>query len=92
MTTGKFTCEREGLYIISASVMSHTSGAEYFIRRNGLSITGTYIGDHSSTKVHTGAVTVTQKLNPNDQVWLYAYGSWVLYNDVYSTLTIIKIK
>ncbi|XP_063448250.1 uncharacterized protein LOC134727792 [Mytilus trossulus] len=76
-STGKFTCEQEGLYIISASVMSLTNNAEYFIYLNGNPISDTFIGQHSNTNVHTGAVTVTRKLKLNDQVWLYAIGSWL---------------
>ncbi|XP_076071311.1 uncharacterized protein LOC143042745 isoform X7 [Mytilus galloprovincialis] len=91
-STGKFTCEHEGLYVISASVMSKTTGAYYYIRLNGNDISLTYIGQFSGSQVFTGAVTVTRKLNPNDQVWLYAAGSWFLYGGMYSKLTIIKIK
>lgn len=90
--TGKFTCELEGLYIVSASVMSYTSGARYFIKLNGNVISETYIGDHSGSNYFTGAVTVTRKLNPADQVWLEAYGSWNFYGGMYSKFTIIKIK
>ncbi|XP_076071314.1 uncharacterized protein LOC143042746 [Mytilus galloprovincialis] len=91
-STGKFSCKHEGLYLISASVMSHTSSAVYYIRLNGNNISQTYIGQHSGDKSFTGAMTVSRKLNPNNQVWLYAVGSWYLYKGVYSTLTIIKIK
>ncbi|CAG2246631.1 unnamed protein product [Mytilus edulis] len=91
-TTGKFTCEHEGLYLISASVMSNTNKAYYHIRLNGNDISYTYIVEHSGSKAFTGAVTVTTMLNPNDQVWLYAGGSWFIYSGLWSKLTIIKIK
>ncbi|XP_063448446.1 uncharacterized protein LOC134727979 [Mytilus trossulus] len=90
--TGKFTCEREGLYLISASVMSYTSGAQYYISLNGNIISYTRIGDHIGNNYFTGAVTITRELNPNDQVWLYASGTIYLVGDLYSKLTIIKIK
>lgn len=90
--TGKFICELEGLYIVSASVMSYTSAAQYYISLNGNSISNTYIGDHSGRNYFTGAVTVTRKLNPADQVWLEAYGSWNFYGGLFSKFTIIKIK
>ncbi|CAC5421379.1 unnamed protein product [Mytilus coruscus] len=91
-TTGKFTVEHEGLYLISASVMSLTNNALYYIRLNGNDISLTHIGQHKEQHAHTGAVTLTRKLNRNDQVWLYAAGSWYLFHDVYSNLSIIKIK
>ncbi|CAG2246178.1 unnamed protein product [Mytilus edulis] len=78
-STGKFTCEQEGLYILSASVMSHTSNAYYHISLNGNYISETYIGQHSSSYAQTGAVTVIHNLNQNDQVWLIPSGSWYLY-------------
>ncbi|CAG2246176.1 unnamed protein product [Mytilus edulis] len=91
-STGKFTCEQEGLYMISASVMSYTSEAYYYISLNGNYISITYIGNHSGNNDYTGAVTIARKLNPNDKVWLYAPGSWYIYGSLYSKLTIIKIK
>ncbi|CAC5421362.1 unnamed protein product [Mytilus coruscus] len=92
MTTGKFACEHEGLYLISASVMSHTNSARYYIVLNGDNISQTYIGQQSGSTVFTGAVTVTRELNLHDKVWLYAEGSWYLYNGLFSKLTVIKIK
>ncbi|CAC5421365.1 unnamed protein product [Mytilus coruscus] len=91
-STGKFTCEHEGLYLISASVMSPNNNARYDIVLNGDRISQTYIGQHTGSNAFTGAVTVTRKLNPNDQVWLYTEGSWLLYDNLYSKFTIIKIK
>lgn len=91
-TTGKFTCQHEGLYLISASVMSHTKDAQYYILLNGKHLSYTYITQNNNNEVHTAAVTVTRQLNLNDQVWLYAAGSWRIYGGVYSKFTIIKIK
>lgn len=91
-TTGKFTCGHEGLYLISASVMSHTSNAHFYIYLNGHFISDTYIGQHNGSHIHTGAVTITRELNQNDQVWLYAAETWVFYGGFSSKLTIIKIK
>ncbi|OPL32816.1 hypothetical protein AM593_04754, partial [Mytilus galloprovincialis] len=81
LSTGKFTCKHEGLYLISASVKSSTNNAVYFIRLNGNDISLTHIGLHKEQHAHTGAVTVTRMLKRNDQVWLYAAGSWYLYPD-----------
>ncbi|CAG2246732.1 unnamed protein product [Mytilus edulis] len=63
-TTGNFTCEQEGLYIISASVMSLSSGAQFYIYMNGNIISDTYIAqNNSNNEKHTGAVTITRELN-----------------------------
>lgn len=90
--TGHFTCEHEGLYLISAYVMSHTSNAKYSINLNGNRISQTCISQHVNTYIHTGAVTITRELNINDKVWLSPSGTWYLYSGLYSALTIIKIK
>lgn len=90
--TEKFTCEHDGLYLISASVLSSSDDARYFISLNGNSISHTYIGDHSGQYYFTGAVTVSRKLNPNVQVWLETTRSWNLYGGWFSEFTIIKIK
>ncbi|VDH98350.1 Hypothetical predicted protein [Mytilus galloprovincialis] len=91
-TTGKFTCEHVGLYLISASVTSYTSDSRFYISLNGKFISLTSIGSHSGYFEHTGAVTINQKLNLNDQVWLHAFGSWYLIHGLVSKLAIIKIK
>lgn len=90
-STGKFTCELEGLYIIAASVMSNTRGATYDIRLNGIQISMTFIGDHSADYYFTGAATVTRKLNPADQVWLQAVTSCHIYGNLYSKFSVIKV-
>ncbi|CAC5361287.1 unnamed protein product [Mytilus coruscus] len=90
--TGKFTCEQEGLCIISAFVMSSTTGARYYIILNGNYFSETYIGGDSGNRHHIGAATITWNLNPKDQVWLYASGTFSLTRGLYSKLTIIKIK
>ncbi|CAC5361285.1 unnamed protein product [Mytilus coruscus] len=86
------TCEQGGLYIISASVLSITDNAYYYISLNWNDISRTYIGQHSGNNGFTGAVTITRELNQNDQIWLYAPGSWYVYSGMNSKLTIIKIK
>lgn len=95
--TGRFTCEHEGLYIITASLMSFTPSARYYVSLNGKDISQHAI-DHSNSdddEDQIGAVTLTRQLHPNDQVWLqgimgfqFAY----FYGGDASTFTIIKIK
>lgn len=91
--TGKFTCETEGLYLISASVMSSTSDASYYIVINGGFLSITTIGHHDKDhRAFTGTVTITKELDLNDEVWLYTQGTWFMYGTSWSKLTIIKIK
>lgn len=94
-STGKFLCERKGLYMISSSIMADTSGDYYFIYLNGNVISKTYIVYNSnspSTMRYTGTVVLAQQLLPNDSVWVYMFGSGAVYGDQLSTFTILKIK
>lgn len=61
--------------------MPYTARANYQISVNGNIISQTYI-DHSNdggNEDRIGAVTLTWKLNLNDQVWLETFDSWYLY-------------
>lgn len=94
-STGKFTCETGGIYLISASIMSNTNVADYYIYLNGNQISKTYIGYTSSPPslmYHTGTVVLARQLRPNDSVWVYSDSDYYMYNGLLSTLTIVKVK
>ncbi|CAC5389015.1 unnamed protein product [Mytilus coruscus] len=58
-STGKFTCETVGIYLISAAILSNTNGARYYIYLNGNPISDTHIGYSSSSPsamYHTSTV------------------------------------
>lgn len=93
-STGKFTCENDGLYLISASIMSNANGAYYRIYLNGNVISYTMIGSNNqgTSMQHTSTVVLGRQLHANDSVWVYNAGNNYIYAGDWSTLTIVKIK
>lgn len=94
-STGKFTCETGGIYLISASIMSYTNNAFYYIYLNGYQISFTQIAYSSSppsTMYHTGTVVLARQLRPNDVVWVQQNIDFYIYHALLSTLTIVKVK
>lgn len=93
-STGKFICERSGLYLISPSIISRKNNARYYLYLNDKAILNTYISynsDNPSATEITGMIVLTLQLNPNDSVWVkndvtaISIGLW-------STFTIVKVK
>ncbi|XP_071181351.1 myosin-11-like [Mytilus edulis] len=94
-STGKFTCETGGIYLISASIMSQTNDAYYHIILNGTTISATNIGYSSSSPLtmhHTGSVVLARQLRPNDSVWVSSNGNNYMFGGMLSTFTIVKVK
>lgn len=93
-STGKFICESGGLYLISASIMSNTNGADYQIYLNGYARSYTRIGynDQGTSMQYTGTVVLALLLHPNDSVWVNNGGDYHIYGRDWSTFTIVKIK
>lgn len=92
--TGKFICEKSGLYLISTSIYSMDNNAQYKIYLNDIEISYTRIGYNSNnpTMVHTGSVVVVLNLRLNDSLWVYNFGNFHVQGGKWSTLTIAKIK
>lgn len=94
-TTGRFVCERQGLYLISAQIMSTTKGAEYRIIQNDQELALVQIvpfHDSDAHNYHTGTGLAVVHLNQNDQIWIE-----VRHFDMHifgheSCLNIIKVR
>ncbi|VDI69229.1 Hypothetical predicted protein [Mytilus galloprovincialis] len=72
-STGKFVCERSGLYLISASISSGVNNARYYLYLNNKRITTTmlsYSSNSPSPTMHTGTIVLVLQLHPNDSVWV----------------------
>lgn len=92
-TTGKFTCEKAGLYLISVHIASSVSGAAYHIKQNNVLLSHVYVGDHPSYDwSYTGTGTVTVQLQSGDLVWVQAGSSFYVYGGWYSCMSFVKIK
>lgn len=89
-STGTFVCEKEGLYMIAATVSSKDSYANFCIRRYGTAISCAEIGKHSGDAWHSGTSVIALHLQVNAQIYVdtgmtVEYGQWTHF-------TIIKIK
>ncbi|VDI44286.1 Hypothetical predicted protein [Mytilus galloprovincialis] len=88
---GKFIAEMEGMYIVSAWIMSSSVNAEFGIYHNGILISNTYIssdGGHYNTA--TGVTAID--LQTNDTVWIGTIHSMQIYSFDRSCFTIVKVK
>lgn len=94
-STGKFVVEKEGLYLMSAHIMSQTNDAFYYIYLNGKSISGSmiaFISPYPNTMQHSGTIVVVRQLRPNDNVSVvYTYDFHVRGSSM-SQFNIVKIK
>ncbi|CAC5384105.1 unnamed protein product [Mytilus coruscus] len=93
-STGKFVCEKTGLYLIFASISSSKNNAYYNLYLNNNVITSTYINYDSnspSTTWSTGTIVLTLHLRHSDSVWVNN-GPTSIYTGKWSTLTIVKVK
>ena len=92
-SSGKFTCEIEGLYIFTSSIYG-SSGSSYFgAYHNGREITRTVATYHTiQTDAYSSGTTVAAvQLQPGDTIWvqsLHAFNT----NPYYNCQTIVRIK
>ncbi|VDI23358.1 Hypothetical predicted protein [Mytilus galloprovincialis] len=93
--SGKFVCEKEGLYILSVKIYSNTNGAHFYISLNGNTISYTKIsfnGNHPSAMENTSTAVLTVQLRLNDSVWVFYPRASHVAGSAWSTFTIVKIK
>lgn len=93
-TFGKFTCEKPGLYLTIASIMTHLSDAEYQIRKNGntlvyVRIVPRFSGDQIQNH-HTGTCSAVVFLSLCDTIDIHAVTDIYIHVG-YSCLSIFKI-
>lgn len=88
--TGKFVCEKSGIYMVSVSIMSNTNTARFYIYLNGNRISSTYIGQHSGWW-HTGTVVIARQLQIGDSLWVQTNGIHI-NQGLDSSFTIVKVK
>ncbi|CAC5407927.1 unnamed protein product [Mytilus coruscus] len=94
-STGKFICERSGLYLISASIVAEANNGYYSVYLNNNVITYKYISynnNNPSSTRNTGTIVLALQLHPNDSVWVKNTGSTRISIGNWSTLTIVKVK
>ena len=92
-STGVFTTEKEGIYLVSSSIMSSTSHAHYSIYKNGARLVYVYIGDscRSEPTSYTGSMVAAVHLNIGDRIYVKTDISMKV-NGPASCFTIVKIN
>ncbi|XP_052078284.1 uncharacterized protein LOC127716199 [Mytilus californianus] len=96
-SSGTFTCEKPGLYLVGVYIMSYSNYAQFQIRKNGRLLSYVHVnpvlqstGDNN--KYHTGTGIMAVQLNTNDKLNIKAGTSKMPVYGGYSCLTIIKVK
>ena len=91
-TSGKFTCEKPGLYHISATIRSKTNHGYYGIHQNDKVIVYGYTAEHDGvdTYVHSGTIECIRELKDGDVITVKPWKDMQI--DAWSCLTIVKLK
>ncbi|CAC5357457.1 unnamed protein product [Mytilus coruscus] len=87
-TTGKFTCEKGGVYHISVVINTPTDHASFSIYMNGNSVSKLSIS--SDSHVDTGTSVVALELQIGDIVWVQADTDTHVYFH-WSCMTVVKL-
>ncbi|VDI14293.1 Hypothetical predicted protein [Mytilus galloprovincialis] len=92
--TGRFTCEKPGLYLTVATMMSHTPNSEYQIRKNGIALVYVRIvanfTDSRKDHFHSGTGSAVSIMNQNDTFDIYVVNDTFIHPG-YSCVSIIKV-
>ncbi|XP_076071847.1 uncharacterized protein LOC143043420 [Mytilus galloprovincialis] len=95
-SSGTFTCEKQGLYLVGAYINSYSFGAQFKIVRNGNMISQVHFRPDSiptgTSSLHTGTGVIAVLLNVKDTLNVKAGYPNMYVNGGYSCLTVIKVK
>lgn len=94
-SSGKFACEKPGLYLIGVYILSYTKSSEFRIMKNGIMVSRVYVRpplNSANDNYHTGTGVIAVQLNVNDTLNIGASSTMEVYGGGYSCLTIIKVK
>ncbi|VDI63477.1 Hypothetical predicted protein [Mytilus galloprovincialis] len=90
-TSGKFKCEKRGLYTISVTITMSGNTGEFYIFVNGKKITSSY-KYQSTSWWHSSSTTISLQLQVNDSVWIQTNNVMNVRGESYSHFTIVKVK
>ncbi|VDI57013.1 Hypothetical predicted protein [Mytilus galloprovincialis] len=94
-SSGKFTCEKPGLYLIGVYIVSYTKNSEFHIMKNGINVSRVYVRPYLNSaddNHHTGTGIIAVQLDVNDTLNINAYSKMQVLGSAYSCMTIIKVK
>lgn len=87
--TGKFFCEKEGLYLMAATVASNEY-SNFCINQGNTRVSCTEIGQHSGNAWHSGTSVATLNLHVNDSISIVTSRS--IESAPWTQFTLIKIR
>ena len=93
--TGKFSCEKAGLYLVTVSVMSLSPNACFNIKKDGQLLRSVQVTPHSNwiNNYHTGTGSVVVMLDAGENVYSKAIQATKIHHENgYSCMTITKIN
>lgn len=91
-TTGKFVCEKSGVYLFSVYIAyTGNSNADFEMKKNSQLISRVMIKHGSINGIFSGSGTVVVQINTGDILFANAWRNMMLYGDD-SCFTVIKIK
>ncbi|CAC5421155.1 unnamed protein product [Mytilus coruscus] len=90
-SSGKFTCEKNGLYLVSFTVMSCSNGdSAYDLYKNNILLMPYYVTQDDVCG--SGSGTIFIRLNANDILYLKTSRSDMKVYDRWSSFSILKMK
>lgn len=90
VSSGKFTCEKSGLYLIGVTVMSSSRyDSRYDIYKNDASLMPYFVTQSNVCGSASGTVFI--RLNVNDTVYTKTGTSDMNVHDLWSSFSILKI-
>lgn len=87
--SGRFTCEKDGLYQISVVMNSPTSNAQFSVQINGNTVSTLRLSNDNN--IDAGTSVVAADLQVGDIVWVQADSRFHVYFH-WSCMTIVKVN
>lgn len=91
-TTGKFTAESGGLYLITVDIMSDTFTAEVGIFKNSIMLRSLYLTTSINEYWFTSSGSIAIELSKGDRIWIKTLTSMEIQDSKRSCVTVIKVK
>lgn len=88
---GYFTCDKDGLYMISVSIITHTTSGRVYMYKNGSVLNRIYLHNAHDSDVKTTTFNSLERLSKGDTIILKASTTLYVYGSSYSVLSVLQI-
>lgn len=92
-SSGKYTCDEAGLYLISGFIMTKTTGYVFlYLKKNGYIIGRIYFSvTTNGNSYQTSTFLVLQYLNKHDTIHLQTAMPMMVYGNTYSCISFLQL-